>query len=433
MKPHVLAFGVIPLIACGGPGGDTGDPGPSGTAEAALDVYLAQPGAVVRTGQGLTVRHGALEGEDVFACDTGPGPQGPARGVCLTPHNVWGWASDLSLGGEPDTPRPVGPDGNPEPSVCGPGRLLALNSFTDSGGPARGGGVFDLADPRPVGGNTALFCEEYLAMQWTSVSVRMAYLDTQIRVPGEFWTVRWMFEPNPILADPEFSNPACGMDPHYAAQLGFLDDPRALLRGDMLVCRKADEDAPCTDAEFQWLDRDLMTFTSTRPANPQRSGYMMSYGVGQDAQGNFQEVFCNLNCNPGEPYCGFSAGGYEVGFSIPQDRRFRLFSEYVMKEDPRHPRYAETSTSAPVAWYHFEDAAGAVEEGVGDDLTVVVRFDVTGLVFLEGMDDPSEVDGYTPEELFEHLNLKDMAARRDPHNFGHDPVHEGWVEVSLAP
>jgi hypothetical protein len=428
MTPRLTPLLALPLLACGGagPGGQGG-----GRSEAGLTVYLAQPGVEVGPGRSLTVRRDALEGEDVFACDVGGGPQGPARAVCLTPHQVAGWAGDLELSGVPDVPRGIGPDGNPVPSACGPGRLLAINGFTDTGGPARGGGRFDLADPQPVGGNTALFCEEYAAMRWTGVSVDMTYLDTQVRVPGEHWTVRWMFEPNPILADPEFSAPSCGMDPHYAAALDFLPDPRALLRGDVLVCRQATPDAPCADADFQWLDLDAMTFTSTRPANPYRSSYMMRYAVGQDAQGNFQDVFCNMNCNPGEPYCGFSAGGYDVSFSIPGDRWFRLHSEQLLPEDPRFPATADPMLG-PVTWYTFEDAQGGVQEGASDALQVVVRFDTTGLVVLEGIADPEEVEDYSPEALFTHLNLRDMASRGGPHDFGHAAVHTGWVELGLV-
>ena len=191
MKARLALLVSVPLVACGDPGSGPGPRG--GSSEGSVTAYLAQPGAVVRTGLGLTVRHDGLEGEDVFACDAGAGQ----RGVCLTPHQVRGWAGDLNLSGAPDTPRPVRPDGTPEPSPCGPGRLLALNGFTDSGGPARGGGVFDLGDPRPVGGNTALFCEEYLTTQWRSVSVKMTYLDAQLRMPGGYWTVRWLCEPTP--------------------------------------------------------------------------------------------------------------------------------------------------------------------------------------------------------------------------------------------
>ena len=177
-----------------------------------------------------------------------------------------------------------------------------------------------------------------------------------------------------------------------------------------------------------------MTFTSTRPAEPRRSAYMMAYRIGQDAGGNFQDVFCNLNCNPGEPYCGHSAGGYDVSFSIPADRWFRLYSEFVMSEDARHPSQTGSSTTtSPVNLYHFEDAQGAVQEAVAEDLTVVVRFDVSGLVFLRDLDDPGEVEEHSPEELFNRLELTDRAARGDPHTFGHAPTHEGWVEVILPP
>src|SRR5690606_31192996 len=138
-----------PLAACGsedeGPRGPQGPHDSSGGTEP-IQVYVAALDAAVPTGESLLSGIGAaapsrllqLGGEDatsVSDCETlktqGTG-EGPSRGVCITPVNIRGWAESIELSGTVDDQQ-VAPDGTPVPGACGPGRLLAVNSFVDSG------------------------------------------------------------------------------------------------------------------------------------------------------------------------------------------------------------------------------------------------------------------------------------------------------------
>lgn len=420
--PLTCALGLA--LGCSDPGDGGRDPG---SHQAPLNVIIASADAVVpsSTGQaGLGLSRRALDREGVVTCDLGRGESG----VCLRPLNVRGWTGNVNLGGRPRTPRPTRPDGTPEPSVCGPGRLLVIDTVTDSGGPARSGGVFDLSNPTPVGGNTALFCEEHLDTVWDRVSLEMTYVDVQVEMITDVWTLRYVFEPNPLNADPIFADPTCAMDPHYMAQLSYLPDDVVVQRGDVLLCRKSSPGEPCEDKDFEWLDTDSMTFTSTRPAEAHQLAYFEHLSTGRQPDGTWGEVFCNTDCVDGDAYCGFDAGGFAMSFNMGADRAFMLYSEEIDHTDPRHPAYGTDTSSDSDALarrdiYHFEDAGGAVVEGFAEDLQVVLRLSLDELLVLPGLRDTGEVEDYTDAELFEMLVPKGFATE----DFG----LTGWVEVGF--
>ena len=395
--------------------------------------------------------------EDVRPCSTSRGVMGPERGLCITPTNLMGWAERIELGGS----RPMassGMGGIPEPSRCGPGRLVAINSFSDSGQTGRSGGAFDLLDPKPIGGNTALDCEEYPETRWDSISVGMTYLDASFRLGGATWTVRFVFEPNPLDVDPIIADPACMLDAPYIDGQLYLPAEVRVARGDMLLCKKTDG-SPCAHGDFRWVDAASGTLSAMRPTDPLQARFMSTLRTGQDENGQYQELFCNTQCERNAPYCGYDVGGYDVSFSIPTDRHFWLYSdEWVTDVDPRHPAYdpsrqqpgsgdsgptsdggagpggptgAEEDPNAqpPVPLYHYRAADGRMQSGVGPRMDVVVTFDTTDFLFVEGIEDPEELADKSVPQILSRLHLRDMFARDRFDNFGHQPVSAGWVDV----
>ena len=86
----------------------------------------------------------------------------------------------------------------------------------------------------------------------------------------------------------------------------------------------------------------------------------------------------------------------------------------------------------PIVWYTHRDAAGDVTEGPGTALNVVLRFDTSDALYLEGVTDVQELDTLTPAEIVSRLVPTDMWSRERPTNFGHTPIHEGSVEIRFA-
>ncbi len=182
-----------------------------------------------------------------------------------------------------------------------------------------------------------------------------------------------------------------------------------------------------------------MTFTSTRPTNPHQLAFLEAYSVGLGEDGQYGQVFCNTDCERGSAYCGWDAGGFSPSFSIPEERRFKLFSEEVQTDDPRHPDYdpalADQAAGVPHSsefWYTHEDAEGHVSEGAGRFMQVVVRFDLDAFLFLEGIGDPGELEDYSDAELLRRLLPREMANLGTPDNHGTPPVQSGWVEVTFT-
>jgi len=412
--------------------------------------------AAVPTGESLLSGIGAaaprrllqLGGEDatsVSDCETlktqGTG-EGPSRGVCITPVNIRGWAESIELSGTVDDQQ-VAPDGTPVPGACGPGRLLAVNSFVDSGNPERSGGVFDLNDPVPVGGNTALECEEYRRTIWEKFSIEMAYLDVTVDLNGGRFTMRHVFEANPLTEEPIFNEPSCDLDPPYVESQRFLPEPVSVQRGDVLVCAHASPEAECADTDFQFLDLDAMELSATRPERSLRNEYIEKLRVGLDEEGNFQDIFCNVACERGAPYCGWAAGGYGVAFEIPPTETFRLHSEFVFSNDPRHPFYQSDEPGAgeggagevvdeanlePVTLYTHVSADGTETQALAKDLKVVLRLDTSDFLFMEGVES-GDLDDMADLEIVSRLAIRDQWSRVEPHNFGHQPIHRGKLEV----
>ncbi|HLV20208.1 MAG TPA: hypothetical protein VKZ49_04985, partial [Polyangiaceae bacterium] len=278
-----VLLGSLFLAGCGS--GDEGERGGRrGTQAAALDgvaVYLAGLHADVSFGDALGADlSSAAGGRRLQAAPPEPEPEpepeaepapateevlracapsrgmGPVAGVCVTPVNLRGWAEAISLGGEREDAT-VSPDGTPEPSRCGPGRLLAINGFSDtSDGPQRGGGLFDLNHPVPVGGNTALGCDEYPSTRWTSASVHLTYLEAEWPLAGAYYRVRFVFEANPLDQEPVFNEPMCGLGASDLERLSYLPTHVQVQRGDVLVCVTASADEPCADDAYQWIDRE---------------------------------------------------------------------------------------------------------------------------------------------------------------------------------
>nr|PZN26959.1 MAG: hypothetical protein DIU78_06315 [Pseudomonadota bacterium] len=364
--------------------------------------------------------------------------------MCITPVNVRGWAESIELSGTLDDQQ-VAPNGTPVPGQCGPGRLLAVNNFVDSGDPERAGGVFDLNRPVPVGGNTALECEEYRRTTWERFSIEMTYVDVTVDLNDGRYTIRHVFEANPLTEEPVFNEPSCTLDPPYVESQRFLPEPIRVQRGDVLVCAHASPEAECADTDFRFLDLDAMELSESRPARSLRNEYIEKLRVGRDENGNFQDVFCNVDCARSSSYCGWAAGGYGVSFRLASDDAFRLYSEIVFSTDPRHPFFQSDEPSPdgeddeekepidpanlePVTLYTYIGGDGTAVEALAKDLEVVLRLDTSDFLFIEGVES-GELDSMTDLEIVSRLALRDQWSRVDPHNFGHQPLHRGKLGI----
>jgi hypothetical protein len=354
---------------------------------------------------------------------------GAVTGVCITPDSARGWAEKINLA----------PPGNQNTNNCGPGRLLAVNSTTDVGGPFRGGGAFDLEETRPIGGQSNLECQDYRAVTWAALAVTMPHLDVDFVAGGRRFTVRFVFESNPITLEPPVA--ACGLDETYVREYEYKPGVE-LRRGDVLACVADPSAAPCEDADFRFVDLDAQALTATRPAQPLTMAYMEALEVASAPNVVEGDIWCRTACEPNSPQCGFVTSTYSVGFTLPSEARLGLWAEWVPSDDPRHPGASDSSPPAadggpdggagvagPAKLYHVVDADG--EERAGYDPELTIRFDLTDLLFLAVAPDTT-VDQLGEVELLRSLSLRDMANRGDPHNFGVEPVQTATLEIDFA-
>jgi hypothetical protein len=349
---------------------------------------------------------------------------GQMPGVCITPDSARGWAEKIVLT----------PPGNQNTNTCGPGRLLAVNSTSDVGGPARGGGAFDLAETRPIGGQSNLECEEYREVTWASLSVTMPHLDVDFVAGDRRFTVRFVFESNPITLEPPVA--ACGLDATYVREYEYKPGLE-LRRGDVLACVADPSAPPCEDADFRFVDLDAQALTDTRPANLLTMAYMDAIEVASEPNVVEGDIWCRTACEPNSPQCGFVTSTYAVGFALPAENRLGLWAEWVTTDDPRHPGDGAAADGGPdggapvgpAKLYHVIDADG--DERAGYDPELTIHFDLTDLLFLAVPPD-TEVDTLGEVELLGSLALRDMANRGDPHNFGVEPIQLATLEIEFA-
>jgi hypothetical protein len=354
---------------------------------------------------------------------------GAVSGVCITPDSARGWAEKIALAAP----------GNQSPATCGPGRLLAVNSTSDVGGPARGGGAFDLAETRPIGGQSNLECEGYRDVTWGALSVTMPHLDVDFVAGGRRFTVRFVFESNPITLEPPVAG--CGLDENYVREYEYRPGVE-LRRGDVLAC-VADPSAPsCEDGDFLFVDLDAQSLTDTRPAHPLTMAYMEAMEVASAPNLVEGDIWCRSDCEPNSPQCGFVTSTYSVGFALPAESQLGLWAEWVTSDDPRHPGASDGGPTAgadggpdggaavgPAKLYHVVDADG--QERAGYDPELTIRFDLTDLLFLAVAPDTA-VDQLGEVELLRSIALRDMANRVDPHSFGVEPVQLATLEIEFA-
>jgi hypothetical protein len=349
---------------------------------------------------------------------------GAMAGVCITPDSARGWAEKIGLS----------PSDNRNPASCGPGRLLAVNGFTDVGGPPRGGGPFDLADTMPIGGQSNLECEEYRDVTWGALSVTMPHLDVDFVAGGRRFTVRFVFESNPITLETPVAG--CGLDDSYVAQYEYKPGVE-LHRGDVLACVDDVSAAPCQDGDFRFVDLDGPALVAARPANPLTLAYMDAMEVAPAPSVVEGDIWCRNDCEQGEPSCGFSTGPYALGFTLQAEGQLGLWAEWVTSDDPRHPGTGGSSgadagpdagSTGPAKLYHVS-AGGSERAGFEPQFTI--GFDLTDLLFLSVPSDTA-VEQLGEIEILTALQLRDMANRTGPHDFGTAPVQGASLEIAFG-
>ncbi len=258
-----------------------------------------------------------------------------------------------------------------------------------------------------------------------------------------------------MIEEAVIADASCALEDSYIAEQLYLPAEFRLQRGDVLLCKKSDT-TPCENADFQWLDTSAQALVAARPENALQMPFMRAY-TSEGSGDQLGDLWCNTDCDPGAPYCGYQLGDYTLNFAFPENRGFRLYSEFIFDTDPRHPEsiadlIAEVvenddlevlpcedeaagldclDSSPPVTWYHYEPLDGPPQEGLGLKMQVTVRFDLEDFLFVEGVSSEEELADLSDVEFLQSLHIRDMLARGEPHNYGHTPLQRGWVELAF--
>lgn len=361
------------------------------------------------------------------AQQTGSGAQaGPVNGLCITPTNVEGFGQQINLTTDSTS------------GLCGPARLLQLGTQTGEG-LQRGGIDFDLASPSLVGGETTLDCEDYLTNNHSGVTIELPYIDVKFSFRSEFWTLRYIFEANPLTEEPEFAKNTCEYSLYDDAIEGwaFLPTTVRVQRGDVLLCKKADETSACADSDFQWLDVDSDSFVSTRPSNAFQLAYIRSQTVGQQADGTWGDVFCNTNCERDEAYCGISSAGFPLAFTIESANRFGLSSQIIAYKPKLAAGQASPSGALDVDYlngayrvYSYTSPSGVATRG--SQLEIDVQLDLSNFLFIPDYDDEDDFAALDDATVVKSIQIRDMWRRQELMNFGHVSDSKAVVEISIT-
>lgn len=318
-------------------------------------------------------------------------PNAQTDGQCLTPINITGKASSISLGRTTG-----GPPARLFGSTVGAISLDRHGELEVS--------PFDFANALGFEGESNLQDDE-LKTEWNQLTVYVAYMDVKAQIKQKFWTVRFAFVSEPV-SEEEFIT-SC-VDEFYlesiAGNSGLLDDNadnKTFQLGDMLLCIKDNEDGLCSPSDFQWLDTNSDSFVSTRPTSPHQHEFTP-----------YIETECSQE--GGEGY-DIQLGGYDLYADIEEP--FELSAK--LEECQQIFTYTNPITE---------------EISTGNTMSATFDYDSTQTVLLKDIN-TSQLDTFSNAEIFEAFTLKQLYLRAnsdDPEGTGNDPNIDVTATITVS-
>lgn len=165
-------------------------------------------------------------------------------------------------------------------------------------------------------------------------------------------------------------------------------------RGDYLFCVKDSASETCSASDFQWLDLDTGSLTSTRPSNPRTHSYLL---------------FDAASCTQDGDRPSLNSNGIRIGASL--NTKFKLYADFshginsvqwkdsnvAFQDASGNTNENGDSYESPYLLYYYQaESDSSVTEGSGLDMSF--DFDASNMVFFDGISD-SEFSSKTTEEL----------------------------------
>lgn len=375
----LFLFSLLVTVNCGGTTGGSSSPTPpSQIPIATLPMGQLSTSNIVLTSDNLTSIDGAISAF-LYGVDYGDfeprfetngenchaeGNQESTDGLCITPINISGYASSVGLG-RSGGGAPVRLFGSTLGSIS-----LDRNGELEVS-------PFDFQDRISMEGESSIQ-DDTGSGSWDLLQVYTAYMDVQLQINDEFWTVRYAF----ISQQPasESTIESCVEDHYFEsiqANSGLLAEGEtegSYKKGDKMLCVKSSASETCADSDFQWLDLDSGSFVSTRPSNPL-----------QHEWANNEDVTCSQD----DPGYDINLGFYDIYATI--ENPFELSAEY----NTCYPTFTYTDPNTN-------------ETTTGNTLNAEFDFDMTGSVYLREM---TETETETNAEIFQSLYFKQMYLR----------------------
>lgn len=399
MKFHPIRISIVLIVmlllaTCsgGGSGSGGGDSDSNNTAASSLEIILRGAGSDTLAMTAAQTAKYTVQSNNQQNCSVQPPDGGPVSGACLTPLQISGKVSGVSIGRQSGGP---------------PARLLGGGSGLNNGGTIAAQ-AFDLADPTSLEGEDNVEGDQS-GQSWDLVSANFYYLDLKFELNGKYWTVRHGFITEPIIEDdvidaciPFETQDGAGDGEEesqegdnlggYRQDLidnGFLIEGASFKKGDLLFCIK-DNDSDCAVDEFKWFDEDTDTLVDTRPNSPRQVASIASH---------------TTTCEPSSDSLGYSTnlGG---------------FSMFAFVNDPF--LLSAVFPNSPVKVYTFSSDGGntTVE---GTEMSLFVDFNVENSVFFPGIDE-GDLDEKTDAEIAEVVFLTPLFIKDNaPEGTGYDP------------
>jgi hypothetical protein len=344
---------------------------------------------------GVGTRQGSLTSAQGLA----PCNVADTTGSCLTPSAASGKVVNLSLGHT--VAELGGMQGTPGVRLYGSGEGLDRDGRLTLA-------PFDLKNPQMIPGEGTLQ-EAAVGSAFTQLDTLFGYIEVQLALEQRFWTVRFLFYPQPLENDETIK--AC-VDSHRLdaiAQNGaVIAGSPAFERGDVMYCAKDTVDEACAPSDFKWLDTASHAFVSERPTAPRRLAFIVEHGIE-----------CLL----------YAEGPTDANHGQPGVLHFNGFHMGSLLTTPL-PVWAEFDACNKK--FHTRLADGSIDNGTS--LAAVLNYDLEHFVFFPGVSDltaASDLDLlsvvtlvpiYAREKLGEGPAAGQYSHVTASVTLGHDPV-----------
>jgi hypothetical protein len=334
---------------------------------------------------GVGTRQGSLTGtEGLAACKIAD-----TAGSCLTPSAASGKVVSLSLGH----------------AVAGAGGAQGgVRLFGSGEGLNRDGRLtlapFDLKHPAMIPGEGTLQ-EALPGTSFTQLDTLFGYLEVQLALDQKFWTVRFLFYPQPLENDATVTRCVDSHRLESIAQNGaVIAGSPAFERGDVMYCAKDTSDEPCAPGDFKWLDMASHAFVVERPAAPRKLDFIAEHGIE-----------CKL----------YPEGPTDANHLQPGELRFNGFHMGSLFTSPL-PLWAELDACNKK--FHTPLADGTVDSGTS--LAVVLNYDLENFVFFPGVTDVATA---SEQDLLAAVTLVPIYARE---KLGEGPAAGEYSHVTAV-